>query len=65
MGSGACEGIDLETVVFCGILGFYKSLEVCEGEQGLKETKDNSASRGLSVTTDRPRSQIHHRSSAL
>ena len=34
--SGASEGIDLETVVFCRNWEFYKSLEVCEGGQGLR-----------------------------
>ena len=55
----------METVVFGVFWEFYKSLEVCEGEQGLRETKDNPASRSLGLTTDRPRSQRHHRSSAL
>ena len=52
--SGACEGIDLETVVLCENWEFYKSLEVCEGEQGLRETKVNPASMSLGLITDRP-----------
>ena len=55
----------IETVVFCVFREFYKSLEVCEGEQGFRATKDNPASRSLGLTTDRPKSQRHHRSSAL
>ena len=42
--------------MFCVFGEFYKSLEVCEGEQSLRETKDNPASRSLGLTTDRPRS---------
>ena len=51
--------------MFCVFWDFYKSLEVCEGEQGLRETKDHPASRSLGLITDQPRSQRHHRSSAF